>query len=113
MNHLLVFVLPLPAARRERDQLADVLLEQLSLECLSLLLCPAHPGFPKDKNCPLKGISSSPGTPPYPHFQKCSGHLALGQAHAKHSLCICYFMARAISSVVIFHFCKRFPAGFL
>lgn len=63
----------------------------------------------RQKLPPSKGFPQAQG---HPLFQKCSGHLALCQAHAKHLLHICYFMAGAISSVVIFHFCKRFPAGF-
>lgn len=80
----------------------------LQLESLFLLLYAAHPSFAKDKSHPHRGFFSSSG-PPY--FKKCPQHLELCLVSDKHSINICYLVAKEINSVVIFHFSKRFTAG--
>lgn len=78
--------------------------------CVQLIL-----SSPKTKTTLSKSFSQTQGYLPLPpfFFQKSSGHLALCLAHDKHSINICYFTAKAITSAVIFHFSKGFTAGFL
>lgn len=73
--------------------------------------------FNQNQQPPSQRFFLSSGTPSShpqpPPLKEISWHLELGLAHDKHSINICYLMARWIRSAVIFHFSQRCTAGSL